>query len=63
MDRDGYLFITGRSKEVIVLSSEKTIYRKRIENLYLGSSLIKESGILGIESQGITESVHAVVRA
>jgi len=61
MDRDGYLFITGRSKEVIVLSSGKNIYPEEIENLYLGSSLIKEICILGIESQGITESLHAVV--
>lgn len=61
IDRDGHLFITGRSKEVIVLSSGKNIYPEDVEKLYLGSTLIKEICILGIESDGITESLHAVI--
>ncbi len=61
IDRDDYLFITGRSKEVIVLSSGKNIYPEDIEKLYLGSPLIKEICILGIESEGIAESLHAVI--
>ncbi len=61
VDRDGYLFITGRSKEVIVLSSGKNIYPEDVEKLYFGAPLIKEICILGVESQGITESLHAVI--
>jgi long-chain acyl-CoA synthetase len=61
IDRDGYLFITGRSKEVIVLSSGKNIYPEDVEKAYLASPLIKEICILGIESGGITESLHAVI--
>lgn len=61
VDGDGYLFITGRSKEVIVLSSGKNIYPEDVEKLYLGPPLIKEICILGTESQGTTEALHAVI--
>jgi long-chain acyl-CoA synthetase len=39
---DGYLTITGRAKEVIVLSSGKNIYPEEIEEQYLKSPYIKE---------------------
>ncbi len=61
IDRDGYLFITGRSKEVIVLNSGKNIYPEDIEKLYGASPLIKELCITGIGQRGITEALHAVV--
>jgi long-chain acyl-CoA synthetase len=61
LDRDGYLFITGRSKEVIVLSSGKNIYPEEVEKAYQTSPLIREICILGIESEGVTESLHAVI--
>ena len=61
LDRDGYLFVTGRSKEVIVLSSGKNIYPEDVEKMYLSSKLIKEICITAIEHQGITDSLHAVI--
>lgn len=39
---DGYLVITGRAKEVIVLSSGKNIYPEEIEEQYLKSAYIEE---------------------
>nr|ADI87716.1 long-chain-fatty-acid CoA ligase [uncultured Nitrospirae bacterium MY3-5B] len=42
LDNDGYLFITGRSKEVIVLSSGKNIYPEDVEQKYSAIALIKE---------------------
>ncbi|MBL7156741.1 MAG: AMP-binding protein [Candidatus Omnitrophica bacterium] len=33
-DKDGYLFLTGRSKDIIVLSSGKNIYPEEIEEAY-----------------------------
>lgn len=42
IDKDGYLFLTGRSKEVIVLSSGKNVYPEEVENLYSKIPLIKE---------------------
>lgn len=61
MDRDGYLFITGRSKEVIVLSSGKNIYPEDVEKKYLGVKLIREICITGVEHQGTTDALHAVI--
>lgn len=62
IDKDGYLYITGRTKEIIVLSSGKNIYPEEIEKHYLQSSLIKEICIMGIEKKpGISESLHAIV--
>ena len=61
VDRDGYLFITGRSKEVIVLASGKNIYPEDAEKLYLGSPLIKEICILDYGAQGTAEALHAVI--
>ena len=42
LTRDGYIVITGRAKEVIVLSSGKNIYPEEIEEQYLKSAYIKE---------------------
>jgi long-chain acyl-CoA synthetase len=39
---DGYLIITGRAKEMIVLSSGKNIYPEEVEEQYLKSPYIKE---------------------
>lgn len=42
LDSEGYLFITGRKKEVVVLNSGKNVYPEEVERHYLGSQLIKE---------------------
>ena len=42
LDADGYLTITGRAKEIIVLSSGKNIYPEEVEEQYLKSPYIKE---------------------
>jgi long-chain acyl-CoA synthetase len=42
MTPDGYLVITGRAKEVIVLSSGKNVYPEEVEEQYLKSAYIKE---------------------
>ncbi len=47
IDRDGYLFITGRKKDVIVLPSGKTIYPEDVEDRYRKAiPLIKEICLL-----------------
>lgn len=61
IDREGYLFITGRSKEVIVLSSGKNIYPEDVEKVYGQSPLIKELCVLGTGPDGMTEALHAVI--
>ena len=60
IDRDGYLYITGRSKEMIVLSSGKKIFPEEIESHYAKSPYIKEVCVIGIgEEEG--QSLSAVV--
>lgn len=61
IDKDGYLFLTGRSKEVIVLSSGKNIYPEEVEKLYAVSPLIKEICVIGKGDSGVSETLFAVV--
>jgi long-chain acyl-CoA synthetase len=61
LDEEQYLFITGRAKEVIVLSSGKNIYPEDVEKEYLKIPLIKEICVTGIEKEGVVESLHGVV--
>jgi long-chain acyl-CoA synthetase len=60
IDRQGYLHLTGRSKEVIVLSSGKNIYPEEIEAHYLKSPYIKEICVLDTFVNGI-HTLHAIV--
>jgi long-chain acyl-CoA synthetase len=48
IDKDGYLYITGRKKEIIVLSSGKNIYPEEVESHYTKSPYIKEICVLGV---------------
>jgi long-chain acyl-CoA synthetase len=61
LDNEGYIFITGRAKEVIVLSSGKNIYPEDVEKEYLEIPLIKEICVTGIEHEGVVESLHGVI--
>jgi len=63
-DKTGDLHITGRTKEIIVLSSGKNIYPEDVERHYLKSPVIKEICVLGLESghgKPLGEHIHAVV--
>jgi long-chain acyl-CoA synthetase len=64
-DRKGNYFITGRAKDVIVLSSGKNIYPEEIESYYLRSPWIKEVCVLGLESrkpgEPLSERLHGVI--
>ena len=63
LDRDGRLHITGRRKEIIVLSSGKNIYPEEIETHYLQSPYIRELCVLGLArpDEPVAERLHAVV--
>jgi long-chain acyl-CoA synthetase len=61
LDEEQYLFITGRAKEVIVLSSGKNIYPEDVEKEYRKINLIKEICVTGIEKEGVVESLHGVI--
>ncbi len=61
-DAAGNLFLTGRKKEVIVLSNGKNIYPEEIEAHYLKSPYIKELAVMGLEgTAGEGDRLHAVI--
>ncbi len=61
IDKDGFLFITGRIKEMLVLSSGKNIYPEEIETYFKESSFIKEICILTIKNPQGNDVLAAVV--
>jgi len=62
-DSHGNLFLTGRKKEVIVLSNGKNVYPEEIEAHYLKSQFIKEIAVMGLEGKPgeDRDRLHAVV--
>jgi len=62
-DSHGNLFLTGRKKEVIVLSNGKNVYPEEIEAHYLKSPFIKEIAVVGLEAKAGEggDRLHAVV--
>ena len=63
LDKDGRLFVTGRKKEIIVLSSGKNLYPEEIEAHYRQSPFFKEVCVLGLARPGqpASERLHAVI--
>jgi len=63
LDGHGNLFLTGRKKEVIVLSNGKNIYPEEIEAHYLKSAYIKEIAVMGLEGSPAAggDRLHAVI--
>jgi long-chain acyl-CoA synthetase len=62
-DAQRNLFLTGRMKEVIVLSNGKNIYPEEIEAHYVKSPYIKELAVLGLEGKPGEgrDRLHAVI--
>jgi len=62
-DSHGNLFLTGRKKEVIVLSNGKNVYPEEIEAHYLKSPLVKEIAVMGLEGKAGDggDRLHAVI--
>jgi long-chain acyl-CoA synthetase len=62
-DAKGHLFLTGRKKEVIVLSNGKNVYPEEIEAHYLKSPYIKEIAVMGLEGNPgeAGDRLHAVI--
>jgi len=64
IDKEGYVFLTGRQKDVIVLSSGKNIYPEELEGYYSGIPSIKEICILSRKEEKFgrwIESLYAVI--
>lgn len=48
-DADGHLYITGRSKEIIVLPSGKNVYPEEVEAHYSRTPLVGELCVMGVK--------------
>ncbi len=57
IDTDGYLFIRGRKKEIIVLSTGKNVLPGRVENLLAASPLIAQAAVFGDGRQSLVALV------
>ena len=54
VDADGYIYITGRKKELIVSSNGKKVYPARIESLFKTDPLINQVVLLGDRQPYVT---------
>jgi long-chain acyl-CoA synthetase len=61
LDEDGYLYITGRLKNIIVTNGGKNIYPEEIENLLAASPLLAEVVVIGKRGADGGEEPHAIV--
>jgi long-chain acyl-CoA synthetase len=53
LDDDGFLFIRGRKKELIVLSTGKKVSPTRVESLLCASPLIEQAAVFGDGQPGL----------
>jgi acyl-CoA synthetase (AMP-forming)/AMP-acid ligase II/acyl dehydratase len=60
LDSDGYLFVTGRSKDVIIRGGEN-IAAVNVERVLLTHEVIQEAAVLGLPDHDLGERVAAVV--
>ncbi len=60
MDKHGNIYLTGRVKNVIVLSSGKNVYPEELESYYKQSDAIEEIAVFARNLQG-TDKVYAVI--
>lgn len=65
LDNDGFLYITGRLKNMIVLGAGKKVFPEEVEEVMSKSAFIKEMCVLGLKAtSGLkagTEEVFAVI--
>ena len=62
MDADGYLYLTGHCKDIIVPASGKNVYPVELEALYRESPAISEICVVGVPYEdGSDTAIHAVI--
>jgi long-chain acyl-CoA synthetase len=59
-DKHGNIYLTGRVKNVIVISSGKNVYPEELETYYKKSEEIEEIAVFGLDKDG-DEHVYAVI--
>ena len=62
IDSDGYIFITGRKKNVIVLENGKNVFPEEIESYLEKMELVKECAVVGrTKEDGETVKITAII--
>ena len=61
MDKDGYIFITGRKKNVIILSNGKNVFPEELEEYLAAVPAILESVVLARTNDAGEQVITAVV--
>jgi long-chain acyl-CoA synthetase len=61
LDADGYLYVTGRAKDVIVLGGGKKVYPDEVEQLLAQHPAFTEVCVLGVAARHGNDEVCAVV--
>jgi long-chain acyl-CoA synthetase len=62
LDRDGYLHLTGRIKDVIVTAAGKNVYPEEVERRYAELPSVRELCVVGLWNEKVLgETVHAGV--
>lgn len=61
MDADGYIYITGRKKNIIILSNGKNIFPEEIEEHLYTSPLIGECVVIGRKNSAGDTRIKAVI--
>ena len=64
LDRDNYVFITGRKKNVIIAPNGKNVFPEELEGYLLALPIVEECMVWDGESDSATEfdGIHATVR-
>ncbi len=61
-DAAGFLYVTGRTKDVIITAAGKNVYPDEVASYYTDLQSVKEMCVLGMPNvDGIGEAVHAVI--
>jgi long-chain acyl-CoA synthetase len=63
IDRDGFIYITGRKKELIVSSNGKKIYPARIESLFKMEPIVNQVLLIGDKQPYVTALITVNVTA
>lgn len=61
MDSDGYIFITGRKKNVIILSNGKNIFPEELEEHLSHNEIVGESVVIGRANESGETVITAVI--
>ena len=64
LDRDDYVFITGRKKNVIIANNGKNVFPEELENYLLGLPAVEECMVWGgeLDPNSQWNGIHATVR-